>query len=73
MSHCFTGNGGQPVTVFDALRDWVENGTIPEVLPISFTDKNGTPNERILCPYPQKIRYDGFGDSASASSFSCSV
>ncbi|KAJ3502450.1 hypothetical protein NLJ89_g8883 [Agrocybe chaxingu] len=38
LQHCSGGNGGQPTTIFDQMRAWVENGTVPETLPISFTD-----------------------------------
>ncbi|KAK0111550.1 hypothetical protein ONS95_001902 [Cadophora gregata] len=72
MAHCWEGDGGQPLTVFDALRDWVENGTVPDTLPISFTDKKGTKNDRIICPYPQRVIYDGRGSPTSFESFSCS-
>ena len=71
MSHCWEGAGGQPLTVFDALHDWVENGTVPDMLPISFMDKKGIQNDRIICPYPKKVKYDGNGRSTSAASFSC--
>ncbi|KAL5362416.1 tannase and feruloyl esterase-domain-containing protein [Aspergillus floccosus] len=27
LTHCSGGKGGQPTTIFDALRGWVENGT----------------------------------------------
>jgi len=36
--------------------DWVERGIAPEMLPITFRDKNGALNQRILCPYPAKPR-----------------
>lgn len=70
VGHCAGGLGGPPTT-FDALRAWVENGTVPETLPVSFTDANGTVNDRFLCPYPQKVRYNGEGNTAAADSYSC--
>jgi hypothetical protein len=73
IGHCFGGRGGQPETTFDALRAWVENGTAPETLPVRFTDTNGTANKRFLCPYPQKVRYDGKGDTTVESSYSCEL
>ncbi|EXJ70760.1 feruloyl esterase [Cladophialophora psammophila CBS 110553] len=70
--HCgYTGVGGQPTTVFDALRAWVENGTAPDVLPVTF---NGTTNNvynRNLCLYPLKQVYKGSGDPTSPDSFDC--
>ncbi|KAF4624789.1 hypothetical protein G7Y89_g13380 [Cudoniella acicularis] len=71
LGHCYGGNGGQPTAVFDAMRAWVENGTVPNTLPISFRDANGTENHRILCPYPQKARFDGTGNPVDAESFKC--
>ncbi|KAH7317206.1 Tannase/feruloyl esterase [Rhexocercosporidium sp. MPI-PUGE-AT-0058] len=73
LGHCAGGPGGHPTTIFNALRAWVENGTVPETLPVSFSDQKGTINKRGLCPYPQKQRYDGSGDPTSAKSFTCSV
>lgn len=70
MGHCAGGNGGQPKTVFDALRSWVENGTAPDTLPIEFCGKDGALQERILCPYPSKAVYQG-GDSSAVESFRC--
>jgi feruloyl esterase len=65
-----SGPGGQPTTTFDALVAWVENGTVPETLPVSFAH-NGTTFDRILCPYPLMAVYDGVGDKTAASSFTC--
>lgn len=70
MGHCYGGHGGQPETAFNALRAWVENGTAPDTLPITFTDPNGTLNSRFFCPYPKNIRYDGQGDTALETSYS---
>ncbi|PQE25821.1 feruloyl esterase protein [Rutstroemia sp. NJR-2017a BBW] len=70
IQHCAQGSGGQPTSTFDALVAWVENGTVPETLPVSSTS-NGTVFERILCPMPAKAVYDGSGDPTSAGSFSC--
>lgn len=51
----------------------MENGTVPETLPVSFEDDNGTMNSRFLCPYPKKIRYNGKGDTTVESSYSCEL
>jgi pimeloyl-ACP methyl ester carboxylesterase len=71
VGHCSGGPGSTPETTFDALRAWVENGTVPETLPVQFADLNGTVNNRFLCPYPQKVRYDGKGDATVEDSYSC--
>ncbi|EXK46329.1 hypothetical protein FOXG_10849 [Fusarium oxysporum f. sp. lycopersici 4287] len=54
LLHCSGGKGGQPTNTFDALRAWVENGTMPTELPHSFKDDNGDEQHRLLCPYPEK-------------------
>lgn len=56
IDHCALGPGGQPYTIFAQLRAWVENGTIPETIPVSYNDTKGVEHNRILCPYPQKPR-----------------
>jgi hypothetical protein len=71
LNHCFGGPGGQPETTFDALRAWVEDGTVPEALPVRLMDTNGRFNSRFLCPYPLKVRYDGNGDTTVESSYDC--
>ncbi|KAL7623768.1 hypothetical protein AAE478_005321 [Parahypoxylon ruwenzoriense] len=30
VAHCIGGPGGQPTSIFDAMRTWVENGTAPD-------------------------------------------
>ncbi|KAE8382461.1 Tannase/feruloyl esterase [Aspergillus bertholletiae] len=70
LAHCSGGKGGQPTTVFDALRDWVENGTAPETLPVEYTGPNGETLARFLCPYPAKAQYMG-GNVSLADSFRC--
>ncbi|KAM0547815.1 hypothetical protein ACHAPJ_010161 [Fusarium lateritium] len=54
LLHCSGGKGGQPTNTFDALRAWVENGTVPDELPHSFKDDAGDEQNRLLCPYPKK-------------------
>ncbi|KAG8664778.1 uncharacterized protein FPOAC1_013558 [Fusarium poae] len=71
VGHCYGGHGGQPQTSFDALRAWVENGTVPDTLPVSYTDTNGTLNNRFICPYPKKVRYNGQGDTTIETSYTC--
>ncbi|KAH6688390.1 Tannase/feruloyl esterase [Plectosphaerella plurivora] len=71
LGHCI-GNGN-PVTAFDALRAWVENGTAPAALPVTYALDDGSTSDRIVCPYPQKVRYSAeCGDPAAAECFSCS-
>lgn len=74
------GHGsGSPATdkfdAFDALVDWVENGTTPTHLVATATPDNQYVPELIgvtrkLCPYPAIARYTG-NDEASHESFTC--
>ncbi|KAK2016407.1 tannase and feruloyl esterase [Colletotrichum eremochloae] len=54
LGHCWGGRGGQPIALFDQLRLWVENGTVPKSSPVTITKPDNTPEDQILCPYPKK-------------------
>lgn len=72
IDHCALGPGGQPYTIFSQLRNWVENGTVPETVPVSFKDMKGVQQNRTLCPYPQKPELvDGNADPAKRESWRC--
>jgi hypothetical protein len=76
LFHCAGGPGGQPSNTFDALRAWVENGTVPESLPHSYTDQKGETQHRLLCPYPKQSRLKnvsgGFSNATHlVSDFEC--
>ncbi|ROW11899.1 hypothetical protein VPNG_04902 [Cytospora leucostoma] len=72
LGHCFGGLGQGPTTLFDAMRAWVENGTIPEELPVSFTDTAGQTNNRFLYPYPAQTIYNStYRDSIVTKCFYC--
>ncbi|KAI2638948.1 tannase and feruloyl esterase [Hypomontagnella submonticulosa] len=74
LGHCF-GNG-QPTTLFDALRAWVENGTEPDSLPTTLIDANGKTNNRIICSYPGRAVFrntEECDDSSKAACFACVV
>lgn len=70
LGHCSGGVGGQPLTTFDALRRWVENGKVPETLPVHYNTTDGIKSSRNLCPYPAKAVYQG-GNFSDAQSFRC--
>ncbi|KAI0138182.1 tannase and feruloyl esterase [Hypoxylon sp. NC0597] len=73
LGHCFGGASGLPTHLFDQLRAWVENGTVPEETPVKVKDLNGTVQDRILCPYPQKARFDKIcGDTSNTKCWFCS-
>ena len=73
VEHCGLGPGLDPhLTIFDALRAWVENGTAPET--ISATGpavgaQNAT-REVNLCLWPQQLTFAG-SDPNDADSFQC--
>ncbi|KAG6365963.1 hypothetical protein INS49_000139 [Diaporthe citri] len=72
MQHCFGGRGGNPTSLFDQLRAWVENGTEPENTQVEITDLAGALQHRVLCPYPQKSIFDhDCGTAADASCWTC--
>ncbi|KAK4154241.1 Tannase/feruloyl esterase [Chaetomidium leptoderma] len=58
LAHCYGSVSGQPTSLFDQLRAWVENGTAPEETPVNVTVSDGGTQQRILCPYPQRYNYD---------------
>ncbi|KAK3386169.1 tannase and feruloyl esterase [Podospora didyma] len=67
LGHCSGGPSGQPDSLFAQLRAWVENGTAPAESPIKVTLQNGTVQNRVLCPYPQKARWQAAGWYCSSS------
>jgi hypothetical protein len=73
LAHCFGGKSGQPSSLFEQLRAWVENGTAPAHTPVNVTVLDGTTQHRIICPYPQKAKFDGDSceNDADASCWSC--
>ncbi|KAJ9210229.1 hypothetical protein DTO166G4_8157 [Paecilomyces variotii] len=70
LAHCSGGRGGQPTTLFDALRTWVENGTAPEFLPVQVNGTGGVEQDRILCPYPAKATSRG-GNGSHNGTWQC--
>lgn len=74
MPHCFEGStGGQPISLFQQLVDWVENGDEIKHTPVEFKGDSGETWGRILCPYPQKTVFEKqCGNERDASCWSCS-
>ena len=71
VHHCAGGIGPFPDRALQSLVDWVEKGTVPDILEgTSLPDANGTVTRRPLCPYPLVAAYQG-GNSNEASSFKC--
>ncbi|RKF23061.1 tannase/feruloyl esterase family alpha/beta hydrolase [Altericroceibacterium spongiae] len=70
MGHCH--GGALTPDTFDLLTplvEWVEQGKAPQSVPATGPGLDGA--ERKLCPYPSVSTYDGKGDPAKASSYSC--
>ena len=87
MGHCSGGPAADQFDMIDPLVNWVENGVAPAAVqakargtgtstiaalinaevPASWAANRTRP----LCPHPQVARYNGTGDTESASSFSC--
>ncbi|KAL8406319.1 hypothetical protein RB596_004968 [Gaeumannomyces avenae] len=73
VDHCGLGPGGLfPHTTFQALKDWVEEGKKPDMLPAETEpDADGLRWQRMLCSYPKRAKYDGKGDARAAASYFC--
>ncbi|EFQ32873.1 tannase and feruloyl esterase [Colletotrichum graminicola] len=73
MGHCAGRQSGEPTSLFDQLRAWVENGTAPDHSSIKVTGLDGAEQSRILCPYPQDVVFDqDCGAEGEARCWSCS-
>ncbi|OQE21990.1 hypothetical protein PENSTE_c011G09644 [Penicillium steckii] len=75
VTHCGYGAGFDPSqTVFETMRAWVENGTVPDrlegVAAVVGSSNTSATRTGYLCPYPQVFTYKG-GDPNVASSFTC--
>jgi hypothetical protein len=82
MDHCGGGEGASSFDTLGTIDAWATTGQAPDrILATRPTAVGGPPNvpqgrerpplARPLCPYPQYARYNGTGDPAEASSFSC--
>jgi hypothetical protein len=70
VAHCYSGAGLYPQGILDSLVKWVEHGEVPETLLVDYPSITGR-KDRILCPYPQKSRYNGTGNIWSKDSYYC--
>ncbi len=73
VGHDLTGPGAANADFVTALVNWVEKGEEPDQLVATGATASGDTFERPLCPYPRYPRYNGSGDPAKASSFTCST
>ena len=58
------------VDLFNALINWVENGTYPSSM-VAYTLATDKGNSTLICNYPNQPLYNGTGPTTSASSYSC--
>jgi len=72
VGHCGGGNGPQPQNLFQAVVNWVENGTAPDRILASKSITGGT-QTRPLCPYPAVAKYTGSGSTDDANNFVCAA
>jgi Tannase and feruloyl esterase len=71
VGHCYTATGLYPQGIFASLIKWVEQGIKPDTLDVDVSGLTGPPKHRILCPYPQRSKYKGSGDTNSVDSYYC--
>jgi hypothetical protein len=73
VEHCGFGTGPAlaPDDGMAAVIRWREQGIAPATVPGSGTNIAGKPITRNLCPYPQRMTYNGSGNVLRASSFHC--
>ncbi|KAL7624410.1 hypothetical protein AAE478_005974 [Parahypoxylon ruwenzoriense] len=73
LGHCYGGTGGYyPRGLFDALVSWVELGVVPDRLDSSTPPAgDGSMQTGVLCPYPQKVYYNGSGLSTTTDGSYC--
>lgn len=84
MDHCSGGDGPSDFDTLGTIDAWATTGMAPNRIiatrPVQASAGFGgpplpprAPMERPLCPYPTVAKYDGKGDTAVASSFTCEV
>lgn len=71
VKHCAFGTGAVPKDPLEILREWVEKGTAPDVLPAETRNENEELVTRDLCRFPRTQKYLGTGNANEASSWSC--
>ena len=81
--HCASAAGPAPGTPYaypavamplQNVVNWVEHGQAPDsILAVKIDPQTNIVTEsRILCPYPETARYDGYGNPNLATSYRCS-
>lgn len=54
-----------------ALQEWVEEGTAPDQIKVTYSKAGKVVKTRPVCPYPEVAIYKGTGDINDAASFKC--
>lgn len=68
--HCGGGPGVSGVDWLDVISTWVEGGVAPDWIVAKKSASDEQPEmTRPLVPYPQRVEYDGDGDSNDADNF----
>ncbi len=72
VEHCFGGPGPSFVNFLTEIDQWFETDKAPEQVTALWLDEQFQPTgSRPVCAYPKIAKYDGKGDTRSASSFIC--
>ncbi len=71
VAHCAGGAGPNPVGVFDAVVNWVENDIAPDTILAQRTLPGGAVLTRPLCPYSKTAKWTGTGSTEDAANFVC--
>ncbi|KAF7542093.1 hypothetical protein G7054_g129 [Neopestalotiopsis clavispora] len=71
LGHCWGGNGGQPVALFEQLQLWVENGTAPIASPVEVALTSNSTRQEVICPYPQRAAVEQNCSVAETGSLEC--
>jgi feruloyl esterase len=70
MGHCGGGPGPNTFDTIATMEQWREQGVAPNQI---MGSNPGSGLSRPLCPYPQYAQYDGSGNLAEASNWSCAA
>jgi feruloyl esterase len=72
VDHCIGGEGPSLVNYLTEIDKWVESGDAPGELKAQWLHWMLLPwGSRLVCPYPQQLKYDGAGSTSDSGSFSC--
>ncbi len=67
--HCGGGTGPSEANWIEIVRQWVEEGVVPDRIVVSKTVDDVVELTRPVFPYPARAKYDGKGDPNEETSF----